>query len=85
MSEEKYISYLLRLWQVRSKDGRVWRASLEHASTGERRGFACLAALVAFLEQETARVDEERPISPSAGCGDEGLDKCADAGLSALQ
>ena len=69
MSEEtrRYVSYLLRLWQVQSKEGLVWRASLEHASTGERRGFASLADLVAFLEQETAPVDKDDPHS---SCGD---------------
>jgi hypothetical protein len=61
----RYVSYLLRLWQVLSKDGLVWRASLEHASTGERRGFACLADLFAFLEQETAPVDEDEPRAPA--------------------
>ena len=64
--EPRYVSYLLRLWQVLSKDGLVWRASLEHASTGECRGFACLADLFAFLEQETARTDEDRPCSHPA-------------------
>jgi hypothetical protein len=58
MSEEQrpYISYLLRLWQAQSQEGLVWRASLEHASTGERQGFASLADLLAFLEQATAAV-----------------------------
>ncbi len=65
VSEEgrRYVSYLLRLWEVQGKDGLVWRASLEQASTGERRGFACLADLFAFLEQETAPVDEDVPRS----------------------
>lgn len=39
-----YQSYLLRLWRV--DDGQEdWRASLESAHTGERRGFATLDAL----------------------------------------
>ena len=61
--EPRYVSYLLRLWQVQSQEGLVWRASLEQASTGERRGFATLADLYAFLERETARVDEDEPRS----------------------
>jgi hypothetical protein len=62
MSEERrYVSYLLRLWQAQSAEGLVWRASLEHASTGERHGFACLADLLAFLERDTALVDEDEP------------------------
>jgi hypothetical protein len=56
---QRYVSYLLRLWQTQSKEGLIWRASLEHSSTGERRGFVCLADLFAFLEQETAPVDDE--------------------------
>ena len=54
MSEKprRYISYLLRLWQVSSGGELVWRASLENPHTGERRGFARLADLVAFLEEE---------------------------------
>jgi hypothetical protein len=54
-----------------SKDGLVWRASLEHASTGEHRGFACLADLFTFLEQETASVDEDRLSSRPAEHGEE--------------
>ncbi len=46
----RYISYLLRLWQVRVGGQLVWRTSLENAHTSERRGFANLADLVAFLE-----------------------------------
>jgi hypothetical protein len=72
--EQRYVSYLLRLWQVQSKDGLVWRASLEHASTGERRGFAYLADLYAFLEQKTAPVDEDLPGSDAADCSDGRLD-----------
>ena len=52
MSEERrrYTSYLLRLWQVLSKDGLVWRASLEQASTGERQGFTSLADLFVSVQ-----------------------------------
>jgi hypothetical protein len=50
-----YRAYLLGLWQVDGGDGRpVWRAALEDAHTGERRGFADLARLCAFLEAQTA-------------------------------
>ena len=50
--EGSYLSYLLRLWQTRSGDERIWRASLENPHTGERKGFATLADLFTFLEQE---------------------------------
>lgn len=75
MNKERpeYLSYLLRLW--RENDGQeaygveaaVWRASLEGPQAGERRGFASLVDLFAFLESETMssspgpeRPEEER-------------------------
>jgi hypothetical protein len=51
----RYVSYLLRLWQVRYGEGVAWLASLENARTGERRGFASLDALFDFLRQRTER------------------------------
>jgi hypothetical protein len=55
VSEEqrRYISYLLRLWQLESKGQLVWQASLEDSRTGRRRGFTSLDALFAFLRQQT--------------------------------
>ena len=50
---ERYMSYLLRLWQTTSGDKVVWRASLENSQTGERQGFASLDALFNFLRQQT--------------------------------
>ena len=55
----RIFSFLLRLWQIRSGGKVVWRASLESAQTGERCGFADLASLIAFLEQQTSA--EARP------------------------
>jgi hypothetical protein len=53
--QRRYRAYLLRLWQVAGEDGHpIWRAALEDARTGERRGFADLARLFAFLEEQTA-------------------------------
>jgi hypothetical protein len=60
--QRRYISYLLRLWQTRSKGKPVWRASLERAGTGERRGFASLADLLAFLEKEVGSVAQRRTL-----------------------
>ena len=69
MNEKRtdYLSYLLRLW--RENDGErahgietaVWRASLERPQAGERQGFANLADLFAFLEDQTklGRPDSE--------------------------
>ena len=66
MSRERrrYLSYLLRLWQTRDEGVWIWRASLESSSTGERRGFASLAEMYAFLEGEIARVDEDGHVAP---------------------
>jgi hypothetical protein len=61
-----YHSYLLRLWRT-SRDGNaIWHASLESAQTGEQRGFADLASLVAFLEQQTGSgsIPNEDPPFP---------------------
>ncbi len=60
MSEKprRYLSYLLRLWQIKSGGELVWRASLESPHTGERRGFASLEALFAFLRQQTSTVSD---------------------------
>jgi len=52
-----YRSYLLTVWEERSRDPNspgAWRFSLEDPHTGQRRGFADLAALVAALEDEIA-------------------------------
>ncbi len=51
--QRRYVAYLLRLWQVTSGGGRVWRASLQDVQTGERQGFASVAQLIAFLEAQT--------------------------------
>jgi hypothetical protein len=50
--EPHYISYLLRLWQIKNGDERVWRASLESPHTGECKRFASLTDLFDFLEQK---------------------------------
>jgi len=53
-NRQRYVSYVLRLWQVTIEGQPVWRASLESALTGERRGFANLEDLFEFLREETA-------------------------------
>jgi hypothetical protein len=64
-----YQSYLLRLWRV--KEGEEgWRASLESAQTGERRGFATLDALFDYVRSQT-RVG----LSPTSGGEGDGKDE----------
>lgn len=48
-----YFSYLLRLWQGTGKAETAWRASLECASSGERRVFASLLDAFRFLQEQT--------------------------------
>jgi len=49
----RYLVYMLHLWQVGTDEELTWRASLESPRTGERRGFASLEALFAFLQEQT--------------------------------
>jgi hypothetical protein len=51
----RYLSYLIRLWQVEAGGRNVWRASAESPHTGERHAFAGLELLFSFLEDQTAR------------------------------
>ncbi len=59
MTDDKrvYQAYLLRLWRVNTGRAIVWHASLEDPHTGERKAFADLHALLAFLEQQTQNTD----------------------------
>jgi hypothetical protein len=53
-SPARYQTYLLTAWQERSQNPAVptvWRFSLLDPSTGQRRGFASLEALMAALRQ----------------------------------
>ena len=58
--KRRYLSYLLRLWQIESEGQLVWRASLESPKTGQRQGFAGLAEMVAFLEGQMDMPDDYR-------------------------
>ncbi|MGD2166435.1 MAG: hypothetical protein PVH50_13005 [Anaerolineae bacterium] len=60
--DERYISYLVRLWPIADSGELVWRASLESPRTGERRGFADLSALCAFLEREVKHATERQTM-----------------------
>jgi hypothetical protein len=65
----RYFSYLLRLWESEEEGVIVWRAVLEYPASGQRRGFASLAALFAFLEAETAVTEQDH----AAGAADSEL------------
>ncbi len=49
MSEQKYSTYVLRMWQ----DGIEWRASLKDAQGGKQHNFVSLEPLVEFLHNQT--------------------------------
>lgn len=57
----RYRAFLLRFWEEHSQylspPGR-WRFSLEDPHTNQRRGFANLEALIAFLRTELTDSDE---------------------------
>jgi hypothetical protein len=71
MSNEgrSYRSYLLRLWESKSRGKGTWRASLQDPHTGKRKGFASLRDLFTFLEEETGhRVrDQTTPNADEKG------------------
>jgi hypothetical protein len=47
-----YASYLLRLWQVHNDQHTTWVASVQNPTTGEKRPFASVEALIHFLQAE---------------------------------
>ncbi len=66
--EHRYLSFLLRLWQVKRNGNLEWRASIDNPHTCERRGFASLAALVDYLmeqihEEHDEDQDKEAPLN----------------------
>jgi hypothetical protein len=64
MSSEQrgYMSYLLRLWQIKSGGELVWRASLESPHTGERVGLASLDDLFGFLGRRIGDVSDANGV-----------------------
>ena len=61
--QQRYLSYLLRLWQTSDGTKQVWRASLESPGTGQRHGFASLQDLVTFL---AAQIEADlQQVAPS--------------------
>ena len=59
IKEHQYLSYLLRLWQVKRNGDVIWRASLDNPHTGERCGFHSLAALMDFLSTQIQEGDDK--------------------------
>ena len=56
--KQRYLSYLLRLWQTSDGKKQIWHASLQSPNTQERRGFASLEELMDYLKAQTGSVDQ---------------------------
>ncbi len=65
----RYVSFLLRLWQVKEKGTWAWRASLESPGSARVQGFSDPESLFAFL-RTLLIVDE--PEEQSSGPYDRG-------------
>lgn len=46
-----YLAFLIRLWR---EDKNLWRGTLENPHTGDRLTFADVAALLTYVQQQTA-------------------------------
>jgi hypothetical protein len=53
--------FLIRLWPAENGGEPAWQASVESVSTGERRVFACLDDLIAFLRQQVVQAEPPVP------------------------
>ena len=60
-----YHAWLLRMW--RESPYVPWRIALENVSTGERRGFANLEALLAFLQMAVTGEEGDKQTDDVAG------------------
>lgn len=65
-----YVAWVLRIWQVESATGVIWRASLQNARTGERAAFGSVDALCGYLTRRTLPERDglaERPCVETEG------------------
>ncbi len=62
--QREYLAYMLRIWLVRDNRQTLWRASVENAQTGERRGFASLDDLFEYLQSQAAAMLEPKRRTP---------------------
>lgn len=60
--QREYLAYMLRIWSVRDNGKILWRASVENAQTGERRGFASLSDLFEYLQSQAAAMSEPKML-----------------------
>lgn len=68
--EDRTTAFIVRQWCECGASGRrrVWRGSVEHVETGQRRFFQRYDALVAFLRHVNPEFDPEtaRELDPDA-------------------
>ena len=57
--QQRYLSYLLRMWQTSDGKKTVWRASLTSPSSKEQHGFASLEELADFLRARSEQADDD--------------------------
>lgn len=76
-----YLSYMLRLWQTGEGNVAGWRASVHVIATGERRAFASLDELVAYLRDQTRAHPQQESAKGETREGH--IDRNADAKRSA--
>jgi hypothetical protein len=57
---QRYLSYLLRMWQTSDGKETVWRASLQSPSSEERHGFASLEELTDFIKDQAEQSKDVR-------------------------
>lgn len=57
---QRYLSYLLRMWQTSDGKKTVWRASLQSPISEERHGFASLEELMSFLQAQAEQPEDEK-------------------------
>jgi len=58
----RHLSYLVRLWQ--EIPGAPWRASARDVAADERRGFANLESLFAFLREKAEQTTQAEKGEP---------------------
>jgi hypothetical protein len=49
-ADPNYLAFLVRMWR---EEGGGWRSTVENPHTGERRAFADVGAMLAFLQRQT--------------------------------
>jgi hypothetical protein len=57
--QQRYLSYLLRMWQTSDGEEKVWRASVQRPGSKKRHGFANLEELARFLQGQAKQAEDD--------------------------